>query len=85
MLFRSLDENDCDYAAPSGTVTRAISHSFGKLSTDSDGGDIEIRASWSPIITRAEDLVGHLQAWCNLLAEIAYLQPLPEGVASFRK
>jgi hypothetical protein len=84
-LLKALDENDCDYAAPSGTVTRAISHSFGKLSTDSDGGDIEIRASWSPIISGAEDLVGHLQAWCNLLAEIAYLQPLPEGVASFRK
>ena len=84
-LLKALEENGCQYAAPSGTVTRAISHSFGKLSTASDGGEIEIRASWSPIVSNPEDLVGHLEAWCNLLAEISYLQPIPEGVASFRR
>ena len=84
-LLKALDENGCNYAAPSGTVTRAISHSFGKLSTDSDGGEIEIRASWSPIITNGKDLLSHLEAWCNLLAEISYLQPVPEGVATLRR
>ena len=84
-LLKALDENGCDYAAPSGTVTRAISHSFGKLSTDSDGGEIEIRASWSPIIANGKDLLSHLEAWCNLLAEISYLQPVPEGVATLRR
>lgn len=87
-LLKALDENGCSYAAPSGTVTRAISQSFGKLSTDSDGGEIEIRASWSPAIVQPEDLVGHLEAWCNLLAEITYLSPLPEfpeGVATFKR
>ena len=62
-----------------------MSHSFGKLSTASDGGEIEIRASWSPIINKPEDLIGHLEAWCNLLAEISYLMPVPDGVASFRR
>jgi len=66
-------------------LTRAISQSFGKFSTDSDGGEIEIRASWSPAIVQPEDLVGHLEAWCNLLAEITYLQPTPEGVATFKR
>jgi len=84
-LMKALGENGCTIAAPSGTVTRAISHSFGKLSTASDGGEIEIRASWSPAIVQPEDLVGHLEAWCNLLAEITYLQPTPEGVATFKR
>ena len=84
-LMKALEENGCKYVAPSGTVTRAISHSFGKLSTASDGGEIEIRASWTAIIEKPEDLVGHLEAWCNLLAEISYLQPVPEGVATFRR
>lgn len=84
-LLKALAENGCQYAAPSGTVTRSISHSFGKLSTSSDGGEIEIRSSWSPIVSKPEDLVGHLEAWCNLLAEISYLQPIPDGVASFRR
>jgi hypothetical protein len=84
-LLKALEENDCQYAAPSGTVTRAISHSFGKLSTASDGGEIEIRASWTAIIKSGEELVAHLEAWCNLLAEISYLQPVPEGVATFRR
>jgi Protein of unknown function (DUF3000) len=84
-LLKALDENGCKYTAPSGTVTRAISKSFGKLSTDTDGGEIEIRASWTALITKPEELTEHLQAWCNLLAEISYLQPIPEGVASFRR
>lgn len=84
-LLKALAENGCQYAAPSGTVTRSISHSFGKLSTSSDGGEIEIRSSWSPIVSKPEELVGHLEAWCNLLAEISYLQPIPDGVASFRR
>ena len=84
-LLKALDENGCHFAAPSGTVTRSISHSFGKLSTSSDGGEIEIRASWTAIIISPEDLVSHLEAWCNLLAEISYLQPIPEGVATFKR
>ena len=84
-LMKALEENGCKISAPSGTVTRSLSHSFGKLSTASDGGEIEIRASWTAIIEKGEDLVAHLEAWCNLLAEISYLQPLPEGVATFRR
>lgn len=92
-LLKALENNGCTYAAPSGTVTRAISHSFGKLSTATDGGQIEIRASWTAILSNSgsnpssgigEELVAHLSAWCNLLAEITYLQPIPEGVATFK-
>lgn len=84
-LMKALGDTGCKIASPSGTVTRALSHSFGKLSTASDGGEIEIRASWTAIIDSAADLTRHLEAWCNLLAEICYLQPIPEGVASFKR
>lgn len=84
-LLNALETNDCKFAAPSGTVTRAISHSFGKLSTATDGGQIEIRASWTALVgSNPHELVEHLSAWCQLLAEITYLPPIPEGVATFR-
>ena len=70
-LLESLSNNGCTLNAASGTVTRAVSHSFGKLTPNADGADIEIRASWTAIIKSGEELVAHLEAWCNLLAEIS--------------
>ena len=66
-------------------ISSVAGPTFGKLSTASDGGEIEIRASWTAIIKNGEELVAHLEAWCNLLAEISYLMPVPDGVASFRR
>ena len=84
-FLEALEVQECALAAPSGTVTRVSSASFGKLSPRNDESEIEIRASWTAIIKTGEDLLGHLEAWCNLLAEISYLQPVPEGVASFKR
>ena len=81
-LLDSLQEADALYSAPSGTVTRVSSASFGKLSPRNDDSEIEIRASWTPIISERDDIYAHAQAWCNLMTEIAGLPPLPEGVAS---
>ena len=78
----SLQESDALYSAPSGTVTRVSSASFGKLSSRHDESEIEIRASWSPILTNAQELIPHVQAWCNFLSEVAGLPPLEEGVSS---
>jgi hypothetical protein len=78
----SLQESDALYNAPSGTVTRVSSASFGKLSSRHDESEIEIRASWSPILTSAQELIPHVQAWCNFLSEVAGLPPLEEGVSS---
>ncbi|CAB4336093.1 unannotated protein [freshwater metagenome] len=78
----SLQETDALYNAPSGTVTRVSSASFGKLSSRHDESEIEIRASWSPILTSAHELIPHVQAWCNFLSEVAGLPPLEEGVSS---
>lgn len=81
-LLDSLQEADALYSAPSGTVTRVSSASFGKLSSRHDESEIEIRASWSPILTTAQEMLAHVQAWCNFISEVAGLQPLEEGVAS---
>lgn len=81
-LLDSLNATGALYNAPSGTVTRVSSASFGKLSPRSDESEIEIRASWTPLIDKSEDIFDHVQAWCNLLTEVSGLPPIPEGVAS---
>ena len=81
-LLDSLTNAGAEFIAPSGTVTRVSSASFGKLSPRSDDSEIEIRASWTPLIEKQEDIFNHVSAWCNLLTEVAGLPPLPDGVSS---
>jgi hypothetical protein len=84
-----LENYGCAYSAPSGTVTRVSSASFGKLSPRNNESEIEIRASWTPVLNQGEDvgqvLLNHVMAWCNLIAEIAFLPPIADGVASITK
>jgi hypothetical protein len=81
-LLDSLNATGAQYNAPSGTVTRVSSASFGKLSPRHDDSEIEIRASWSPLINSPQEIFAHVQAWCNLMTEVAGLPPIPDGVAS---
>ena len=81
-LLDSLQEADALYSAPSGTVTRVSSASFGKLSPRNDEAEIEIRASWTPLITDPTELMKHIDSWCNLIADVAGLAPVPEGVSA---
>lgn len=81
-LLDSLAATGAEFNAPSGTVTRVSSASFGKLTPSTNGSEVEIRASWSPVITEPSDIFLHVQGWCNLITEIAGLPPVPEGVAS---
>ena len=81
-LLDSLATTGAEFNAPSGTVTRVSSASFGKLSPRNSDSEIEIRASWSPVINAPADIFLHVQAWCNLITEVAGLPPVPEGVAS---
>jgi len=76
----ALDNSGADYVAPSGTVTRVMSASFGQLSTHDESSEIEVRASWTP--TNAEELIKHVNAWLELMASAAGLAPLPEGVST---
>ena len=81
-FLESLESNQCVFNAPSGTVTRVSSASFGKLSPRNDDAEIEIRASWTPIVNEPVELMKHIESWCNLIAEVAGLSPVPEGVSA---
>lgn len=81
-LLDSLGAMQANYTAPSGTVTRVSSSSFGKLAPRSEGSEMEIRASWTPVISSIDDISLHVHAWCNLMSEVAGLPPIPDGVAS---
>ena len=60
-LMESLKKNNCDFLAPSGTVTRVASASFGSLAGRDEDSEMEIRASWTP--TSGSDLLSHVNAW----------------------
>lgn len=70
--------------APSGTVTSVASRSFGSMADEPARAEIEIRASWTPVLTEGIGLTAHLSAWDHLLCTLAGLPPLPEGVVMMR-
>ncbi|WDZ87642.1 DUF3000 domain-containing protein [Micromonospora cathayae] len=71
-LTDALDAQDAGYRALGGTVTQTMSTRFGDLAGPPAVGDIEIRASWTPL---TDDLAPHLLGWCALLASTAGLPP----------
>lgn len=63
-----------------GTVTRVMSESFGTIGDRDVSGQVEIRASWTPLCDPS-DMGAEAEAWAALLAQAAGLLPLPQGVA----
>lgn len=64
-----------------GTVTRVVSQTFGAMAGRGDRVEIEIRASWTP---RTTDLGAHLLAWEQMLAAVAGVPRMPDGVRTLR-
>ena len=79
-LTEALDAHGAEYAAPSGTVTRVATESFGSMAEDPGAAQLEIRASWSPLDAPA--IGPHVEAWGELLCVAAGLPPVPEGVTA---
>jgi hypothetical protein len=77
-LTEALDAHGVSYTAPSGTVTKVSSESFGSMDDEEATAQLEIRASWTPV----GSLSDHVEAWGELLCTAAGLPPVPEGVAS---
>ncbi len=77
-LMEALETHAAAFANISGTVTRVTSESFGGLADRPLEGQIEVRASWTPIDA---DLAPHALAWAEVLGQAAGLMPLPAGVA----
>ncbi|NYG56888.1 DUF3000 domain-containing protein [Nocardioides perillae] len=85
-LTEALDAHGAAYAAPSGTVTRVATESFGGMGEEDGTAQIEVRASWTPAgdtgVGGAPDLTPHVEAWGELLCTAAGLEPVPEGVTA---
>ena len=77
-LCDALSSHDAEYLAPSGTVTRVASTSFGDMADDPSSAEIEVRASWTPV----GDLQRHVESWGELLCTAAGLPPVPSGVVA---
>jgi hypothetical protein len=78
-LMEALTGRGLAHAAPSGTVTRMSSESFGAMAERPTTADMEIRASWTPV---DGEVGAHLEAWSDLLCTVAGLPPVPAGVAA---
>ena len=77
-LVEALKKYECQYEAPSGTVTRVASASYGMLEGRDEDSEMEIRASWTP--SSGSGISNHVRAWLDLLALSSALEPIPEGV-----
>jgi hypothetical protein len=92
-LVEALAAHGASYLAPSGTVTKVSSESFGSMSDEDATAQLEIRASWTPVNDLSGDplkdgvgglpldLGPHVEAWGELLCTASGLPPVPEGVA----
>ena len=54
-----------------------LSTGFGELAGQSDGAQLELRASWTPL---DGDIAAHVEGWGDLLCMLAGLPPTSEGV-----
>jgi hypothetical protein len=82
-LTEALTAHGASYGAASGTVTRVATDSFGSMADDSGSAQIEVRASWTPqVVDGRLEIVGHVEAWGELLCTAAGLPPVPEGVTA---
>lgn len=79
-LVDALERRGAAYAAPSGTVTAVASRSFGSMEGDPSRAEVEIRASWTPLLDSGADMATHVYAWQDLLCMVAGLPTLPDGV-----
>jgi hypothetical protein len=77
-LAETLEAHGLPFAAASGTVTRVESESFGALAGGPVTGEVEIRASWTPV----GEIRDHVEAWADVLCTAAGLPPMPPGVVS---
>src|SRR3954462_617372 len=55
-LVEALAAHGATYLAPSGTVTKVSSESFGSMADEDASAQLEIRASWTPVAEDEKDL-----------------------------
>lgn len=80
-LTEALAKYHAAHRALAGTVTASYGHGFGELRTRQ--AEVEVRASWSPVLDANHRITVHLSAWQDLLGHISGRPPLPRGVVQF--
>ncbi len=80
-LIDALDQRGAIYHSASGTATKVLSTGFGELSGQSDGAQLEIRASWTPADL---DFRNHVGGWADLVCQLAGLPPSADAVSLLR-
>jgi len=76
-LTDALDARGAVYTAASGTATKVLSTGFGELAGQSDGAQLELRASWTP---DQDSVAASVEGWSELLCLLAGLPPTAEAV-----
>jgi hypothetical protein len=85
-LTEALEAHGATYAAASGTVTRVATDSFGGMADEGGTAQLEIRASWTPLVPPGSvpgtplDVAPHVEAWAEMLCTAVGLPPVPDGV-----
>lgn len=82
-LTSALEEHQAAHCAAAGTVTFVTSQSFGSMDAEPATSEIEIRASWTPLLAPdGSGLADHVDAWQGLLCLACGLPPIPAGIAT---
>ncbi|OYO21975.1 hypothetical protein CGZ93_08570 [Enemella dayhoffiae] len=80
-LTDALSAHGAELLAPSGTVTSVNSETFGAMEDDPGRAELEVRASWTPVLgPDGSGIDVHLAAWSDLLCTVAGVPPVPDGV-----
>jgi hypothetical protein len=77
-LMDALKSSGAQFLAESGTITTTNSTPFGSKESEEQLCEIEIRASWTPVLDNSDPFTPHLKAWQALLCQVAGI-PLNEA------
>ena len=91
-LTEALTAHGAEYHSASGTVTRVATENFGGMAEEAAAAQVEIRASWTPVLpgdpgpdgepgAETIDVAPHVEAWGELLCTAVGLPPVPDGVS----
>ena len=81
-LTDSLDTHHALRHAEAGTVTSVVSRPFGQLADDPESNHIEVRASWTPTFSTAEDVDSHAESWSDLCLLSCGVSPIPDEITA---
>lgn len=84
-LTEALDAYGSAYTSASGSVTVVRSEGFGEMAGEGGDAQIEVRASWTPLLSPAVSAASHASAWSHLLGAISGLPPLAPGVIPLQR